>query len=362
MRSPEIADRNAALRRELESARGARLAILLSGHPDPDAMASGWALAELAARAGLLPSLLYAHPVSHAENRLMVTALGVPLTRFEPAAAEAFEALALVDTHEIDPAYGALAELPLLVVWDHHDGGPRTQPRIAEIHTDVGATSTIATEHLQAAGLLDPNAPETLEVGERWPQTGGSARNCLATALMIGIASDTEDYLLAHARDFHASAALIGVANRPLFRRIHRRAYTVAALLTLERALSSVICRGTMGIAWVGHVAPEERDTIPQAADLLVSRADLDTALVFGQVGAAIDGSLRTLNPAVSPARMIEGALGSDASGRPFGGGREGKGGFRLPLTTGSIREVEKSRKRIEQSFLSAAATIPRMA
>lgn len=116
-----------------------------------------------------------------------------------------------------------------------------------------------------------------------------------------------------------------------------------------------------MGVAWVGQVPLEERDTIPQAADLLVSRADLDTVLVFGRVEDAIDGSLRTLNPDVSPARMIAKVLGSDASGRPFGGGREGKGGFRLPLSKGSIQEVERLRRQTEQNFLAQAATIPRM-
>lgn len=362
MPSPEIADRHGELLDVLARSQGARLAIPLSGHPDPDAMASGWALAELAARAGLSPLLLHARPVSHAENRLMVTALGVPLSRFDPAEAASFDAYALVDTHELDPAFGKLARLPLLVVWDHHEGEPSHEPRHAEIRRDIGATSTIATEHLEIEGLLDPDRDEPLRIGERFPQPGGSARACLATALMIGIASDTEDYLLAHDADFRASQVLVHVANRPLFRRIHRRAYTVAAMLTLERALKGVICRSHMGIAWVGHVAEEERDTIPQAADLLVSRADLDTALVFGQVGDAIDGSLRTLNPEVNPARMIASALGADASGRPFGGGREGKGGFRLPLVSGSIQEVERHRRRIEQSFLAAAATISRRA
>jgi len=361
MRSLESADYCAALQSELDQARGARLAIPLSGHPDPDAMASGWALAELAARAGLTPSLLFARPVSHAENRLMVTALGVPLARFDAAQATAFDAYALVDTHEIDPAYGVMAELPCLAIWDHHDGEPSHRPKHAEMRTDVGATSTIATEHLRVAGLLEPDASEDLHVGEQWPQTGGSGRARLATALLIGIASDTEDYLLAHVSDHLAAARLLPLANRPLYRRIHRRAYTVAAMLTLERALSGVVVRGTMGVAWVGQVSPEERDTIPQAADLLVSRDDLDTALVFGRVGDTIDGSLRTLNPSVSPAQLIRDALGSDARGRPFGGGREGKGGFRLPLTSGSIQEIEGLRKRVEQSFLAVAPTLPRM-
>lgn len=357
----DVVDRYEALRRPLAAARGAKLAIPLGGHPDPDAMASGWAFAELAAHEGLYPFLLYVHPVSHVENRLMVRALGVPLVRFEPAQAGTYDAYALVDAHELDPSYASLATLPWVAVWDHHEGDLRGAPAFADLRTDAGSTSTMATEYLEAAGMLDPKQA-TLEVGDRWPATGGTALSRLATALMIGIASDTEDYLLAHEADFRASAALVGIANRPLLRRIHRRAYSVAAMETLERALSNVVRRGTLGIAWVDALEPAERDTIPQAADLLVSRADLDTALVFGRVGEAIDGSLRTLNPGVNPARMIATALGSDASGRPFGGGREGKGGFRLPLASGTPDEVARLRQRVEEGFLAVADGIPRIA
>lgn len=290
----------------------------------------------------------------------MVAALGVPLSRLDPGAG-AFDAYALVDTHELDPIFGDMAELPCLVAWDHHEGEPRIEPTHAELRTDVGATSTIATQHLQQAAMLDGEPATELVFGEQFPSTGGTGLVRLTTALLIGIASDTEDYLLAHPQDHLAAAALSGIANRPLFRRIHRRAYTVVAMSTLERALSRVVCRGSMGVAWVGQVPLDERDTIPQAADLLVSRADLDTVLVFGWVGDAIDGSLRTLNPGVSPAKMIANVLGADASGRPFGGGREGKGGFRLPLSKGSIQEVERLRRRTERSFLAQASTIPRM-
>ena len=45
------------LREALRAHRGGALAIPLSGYPDPDAMASGWALAEIAAREGV-PALL----------------------------------------------------------------------------------------------------------------------------------------------------------------------------------------------------------------------------------------------------------------------------------------------------------------
>lgn len=356
---PEIAHRAAALRKYFESARGARLAIPLGGHPDPDALAAGWAFAELAAQAGLQPALLHAHPVSHAENRLMVRALGVPLLPFDAEAeTQPFDAYALVDTQELDEAYSALAPLPCLAIWDHHEGVPSVQPSFRDIRRDIGATSAIAAEYLSHAGLLDPSSPAKLALAESWPVAGESAESRLATALLIGIATDTDDYLLAHAADFQSSAWLIKLANRPLFRRIHRRTYSVPALLALERALSKIIRQGSLGVAWVGRIPPDERDTIAQAADFLLSRADLDTVLVFARVGDAIDGSLRTLHPKISPARLLEEMLGFDPSGRPYGGGREGKGGFRLPLLEASADEIKLMRRDIEERFLKTAESL----
>lgn len=361
MPSADLDVRLATLRGALAEHRAGALAIPLGGYPDPDAMASGWALAEIAAREGVTARVLRAYPVSHAENRFMVQALGVPIERYDPAdASHRFTAFALVDGFEIDRGFGRLAELPCVAIWDHHEGDVRIRAPLLDVRKTAGAASTIATEYLDRAGVLDGDG--SLLVSGAWPAPGGDPRTRLATALLVGIASDTEDYLLAHAADFEASARLVTLANRPLFRRIHRRAYTPSALDSLERALADVRRCGTLAVAWIGPVDPDERDTIPQAADILVSRADLDTVVVFGQVGATLDGSFRTLNPAVHPRQMIVGALGVDDTGRPFGGGREGKGGFRLPLASISPDEVARERDRVRGSFLALADEIPRMA
>jgi nanoRNase/pAp phosphatase (c-di-AMP/oligoRNAs hydrolase) len=54
--------------------------------------------------------------------------------------------------------------------------------------------------------------------------------------------------------------------------------------------------------------------------------------LVYGIVEDRIDGSLRTSRASVDPALFMQNAFGTDAEGRPYGGGRADMGGFQIPL------------------------------
>jgi len=344
------------LRRALRSRPGARLAIPQYGYPDPDSMASAWALAELAAHEGVPADVLHIDPVSHAQNRVMARDLGVPLTPWADAVARGTEYawLGIVDAAVVDPRYGALAQVPCLCVWDHHAGEPAITGRVNTILTDVGSTCTLAVWYLDAAGLL--TAATELRVSGTPPPGAPSAITRLATALMVGIATDTDDFRLARPVDFRAAARAAELADLPSFRRIHRRAYSPAAMKVLHRALDSLVVRDSFGIAWVGNLPPILRDSIPQAADLLVSRLDLDTVVVFGHVGSMGDGSLRTLDPAVDTGTLIARALrlGEERAG-VSGGGREGKGGFRWSLEDDAPAAIEAVRAQIERGFLDAA-------
>jgi len=334
------------------------LAIPQYGYPDPDSMASAWALAELAAREGVPADILHIDPVSHAQNRVLARELGVPLTPWADAVARGTEYawLGVVDAAMVDPRYGALAQLPCLCVWDHHAGEPTVTGRVNTILTDVGSTCTLAVWYLDAAGLLAPSTE--LRVPGTPPPSAGSAVSRLATALMVGIATDTDDFRLARPVDFRAAARAAELADLPSFRRIHRRAYSPAAMKVLHRALDSLVVRDSFGIAWVGNLPPILRDSIPQAADLLVSRLDLDTVVVFGHVGSMVDGSLRTLDPAVDTGTLIARALrlGEERAG-VSGGGREGKGGFRWSLEDDAAPAIEAVRDQIERGFLDAATS-----
>jgi nanoRNase/pAp phosphatase (c-di-AMP/oligoRNAs hydrolase) len=85
----------------------------------------------------------------------------------------------------------------------------------------------------------------------------------------------------------------------------------------------------------VGFVRKEHRDGIPQAADFLLTRAGIDTVLVFGIVdGKTIEGSLRTRSDTINPDAFLKKAFGVDEErGSHFGGGNtRNKGGFQIPL------------------------------
>jgi nanoRNase/pAp phosphatase (c-di-AMP/oligoRNAs hydrolase) len=85
----------------------------------------------------------------------------------------------------------------------------------------------------------------------------------------------------------------------------------------------------------VGFVRKEHRDGIPQAADFLLTRAGIDTVLVFGIVdGKTIEGSLRTRGDTINPDAFLKRAFGVDEErGAPYGGGNlRNKGAFQIPL------------------------------
>ncbi len=149
----------------------------------------------------------------------------------------------------------------------------------------------------------------------------------------LGLATDTDDFSLARAVDFRAAGQLSDIADRDLLSDLSRRLIAPSAMDIIARSLASLVVRRNFAMAGVGFVPDTERDTIAQAADFLVRREDIDTVVVFGVVGDRhIEGSLRTHSASVDPAAWLEQAFGTDDRGRPFGGGRRDKGGFRIPI------------------------------
>jgi nanoRNase/pAp phosphatase (c-di-AMP/oligoRNAs hydrolase) len=186
------------------------------------------------------------------------------------------------------------------------------------LRLEVGATATIFVEYLNALAPLDPDSEDDRRV---------------ATALMHGLSTDTDDFTLARPGDFRAAAAIAEVCDRDLLADLARRTIAPSAMDVISRALATLKVRRNFAMAGVGFVSETDRDTIAQAADFLVRREDIDTVVVYGVVGERfIEGSLRTHSPSVDPGAWLEQAFGFDDRGHPFGGGRRDKGGFRIPI------------------------------
>jgi nanoRNase/pAp phosphatase (c-di-AMP/oligoRNAs hydrolase) len=315
---PEL--RSRAFAEALSAARGKSLLIALRGHPDPDGIACAITQAHIAQRLGVSQIVIgYTQEVSHRENRALVKLLGLELRKIKTIGEVGkVDFLALVDAHEVDPELTDAASYEVLTIVDHHRATTAPKARFVDLRYDVGATATIFVEYLQDLATLDPDVEEDRRI---------------ATALMHGLATDTDDFMLARAADFKAASLIAEVVDRDLLEDLSRRLIAPTAMDVIARALQALVVRRNFAMAGVGFVSDTERDTIAQAADFLVRREDIDTCVVYGVVGDKyIEGSLRTHSPSVDPAVWLEQAFGQDEKGRPFGGGRRDKGGFRIPI------------------------------
>lgn len=304
----------------MSAARGKSLLIALRGHPDPDGIACAITQAHIAQRLGVSQIVIgYTQEVSHRENRALVKLLGLELRKIKTIAEVGkVDFLALVDAHEVDPELADAAGYEVLTIVDHHRATTAPKARFVDLRYDVGATATIFVEYLQDLAALDPDVEEDRRI---------------ATALMHGLATDTDDFMLARSADFRAASLIAEVCDRDLLEDLSRRLIAPTAMDVIARALQALVVRRNFAMAGVGFVSEAERDTIAQAADFLVRREDIDTCVVYGVVGDKyIEGSLRTHSPSVDPAVWLEQAFGQDEKGRPFGGGRRDKGGFRIPI------------------------------
>ncbi len=312
----------------LSSIGGEPLVILLTGHPDPDAIGGALAHQRICESMGVPATIAHVLPVSHRENRALVKLLNIEMQQIgSTSELGEYKYFSLVDTTTPETSLDLPADLKLLTVVDHHTrvGGPKIDAPFVDLRPHIGATCSIYAEYLQN-GL----APLT---GERRED----AR--VATALLFGIQTDTDDFANATPTDFAAAAYAKAFCDADILKRVGRRTVSAAAMDVLGHALSNLKVIRDFAFAGVGFVPLGDRDAIGSAADYILMREDIDTVLVYGVVEDRVDGSLRTNSPSVDPAVFLQTAFGRDRDGKPYGGGRADKGGFQIPL--GLLAECE---------------------
>ncbi len=313
-----------ALENALRSIAGSPTVVLITGHPDPDALGSAIAHQRICAELGVPCTIAHVLPVSHRQNRAMVKLLNIDMLQVSNTEDLAnFKYLSLVDTSTPEPSIALPADLKLLSVVDHHKMAEVDAP-FADIRPQMGASSSIYAEYM-LNGLA--------------PLVDGREATRVATALLFGMQTDTNDFTLATGADFAAAAYVRPFCDSDVLKRMGRSIVTASAMSLLGRALSNMLVVRDFAMAGVGQVSSGDRDAIATAADFILQREDLDTVLVYGIVEDRIDGSLRTDSASLEPATFLQTVFGKDRSGKPYGGGRSDKGGFQIPL--GVIAECD---------------------
>ncbi|WP_323191980.1 DHH family phosphoesterase [Halostella sp. PRR32] len=248
------------------------VSVLMHPNPDPDAMSSAMAVADLADVVDTEATLQYPGEIRHQENRAFQTVLELDFERVERAGDIASDDVVLVD-HNAPRGFDGSSAIEPFAVIDHHPGNG-TGDEFTDVRTDYGACATILAEYF-----------ETLEA-ETNPDNGESDADIevseqLATGLLYGIQSDTNHLTKGcSAAEFDACAYLYPGVDQGVLDRIANPQVSADVLETKARAIYDREVRRSFAVCDVGEVPVV--DAIPQAADELTSLEGVTAVVVFG--------------------------------------------------------------------------------
>lgn len=301
--------------------------VAIQDYPDPDAIASALAYRMLAAVHDIDVDILYEGRISHQENLALTQLVTIDMTRYtDGLPLDRYDGSVFIDnqgttTRLLDRLRDA--DVPTIAVIDHHTPQGVLDAEFNDIRP-IGAAATILTDYLRAGITLKLDAEQETHVQ-------------LATALVHALRSETHGFIRAGPEE-HAAAAFLSRYHDPqLLEAILRVQRSRGTMDVIRTALTDRVVRGGFSIAGVGYVRHAERDAIPQATDFLLTEENVHTAIVYGILQGEGDrevvvGSVRTGKITMNVDQFLKTALGSDARGRYYGGGRSGAGGFEIAV------------------------------
>lgn len=317
-----------------EIIRGKRKVLIVThNHPDPDALASAFALKYLFQSKWKVGSIIASGGiVGRAENRAMIRHLKIDLRALSEINLKNFSVIALVDTQ---PGAGnnslPRSIIPDIVI-DHHVPirAKTSLAKYSDIRTDYGSTSTILAEYLRDAGIEGMNRK-------------------VATALLYGIRSDTRD--LGRGVSPKDVDACLFFYQRVLFRLLSKIEHPEVPrdyLSILEKAILNARIYKDVVTLDLGHV--EHLEIIAEMADLIVRVEGVKWVLSVGEFVGDVYFSLRTKKRLGSADRIAQKMVADLGSG----GGHEMLAGGKIPLGQNPHHSYKELMDILVSRFLKA--------
>ncbi len=311
----------------LAAHRDEKHVVVLQSFPDPDAISSAFAHKLISAEFNIEIDIIYSGKISHQQNIALVALLSLEMIHYDDSLdLSQYDGSVFVDnqgtTSETIVQALEAANVPPLIVVDHHEMQDRLKPEFSDIRR-IGAAATIYTEYLQQ-GMVELSKTR-------------KEHKITATALMHGILTDTNGFIQAGPDDFKAVAFLSGLRDAEILSQIMSQARSKHVMEIIRQALGGRVITESFSIAGIGYLRAEDRDAIPQASDFLLTEENVHTAIVYGIVtnkhrGEKLVGSLRTSKLTLDPDRFIKDIFGKDEIGHYFGGGKTMAGGFEIQI------------------------------
>ena len=292
------------------------VAIVMHPNPDPDCIGAALGLNKILQtwNSEIKTSYLYSGEISHAQNKTMVNVLNIAMVNINELEDidSQFDTFIAVDVMP-ERCFGE-DKREFLMVIDHH----KSDTELAEIRDIryVGATSSIIWDYMQKEGIeLQDDDNDSI----------------VATALAMGIKSDTSDLVTENTTDldWEASQGLMGYIDRRKLQAITHYPippYHFELRSKLDKD-ENIKIHGSVFVGGVGYISPTKRDALPTMADERSRAEGIDTAFVFAIVGDFIEVSVRSVGLSVDV-----NALCQKIFGKQYAGGKMGAGASKIPL------------------------------
>ena len=263
-----------------------RLLILTHDNPDPDTIATGWALLRLVHRLRRIRvDLAYGGTIGRSENRALLEVLRVPMRPIDDFDPATYPAIALVDCQ---PETGNNSLPPGIVptiVIDHHPVRKRTRVvPFYDVREDYGASVTIMSEYLIAAGL---------RVDRR-----------LATAIFYAIKTETKNLGREASRaDVKLFLHFFPLVDNHALSRIEHPPLPRSYFSMIDAAIDGTHIHGPVSVTSLGPVS--NPDIVSEFADLMVRLEGVRWSLSIGRYGDDLILSIRTNRERANAGRVI---------------------------------------------------------
>jgi nanoRNase/pAp phosphatase (c-di-AMP/oligoRNAs hydrolase) len=290
--------------------------IVAHDNPDPDAVATGWAVWLLVKeRLGKPVRLIGGGDVVRAENRHMLALLEPPIELVSEAARPQRAAVVLVDCQPGNENYLFCDDgVEPAAVIDHHGGRARRRAAFYDVRPRVAASASIAASYLRE---------QKLEPGVR-----------LGTALLFAIRTETRGNETHYSR--LDRAVLLWLAQR----------YDPSRLAEIESAPLSAQYYGDLVLALQSTFLYDDTafcllprasgpEIVGEVADLLIRCGSIWRVLCGAVVGEDLLVSVRTDRDDEDAAQLIQETL----AGIGRGGGHRRRAGGKIPAVGPKIPE-----------------------
>lgn len=284
----------------IKEINGKELAIFLQDNPDPDAIASGLTLKYISKFCEVESRIYYGGNISHQKNKALINLLNMDL----------INATSKEEVREIVRNAGKIALIEASIpsknnvlpdkvvpnmIFDHHQVDiSAVKGDFIDIQPRIGATSTIMTKYIRQLNIK-PNSQ-------------------LATALMYGIRTDTNGFTRnTSSEDLGAAAYLTPLVDVNILNQLEAPPMSSETLDIIGRAIRNREIRGSYLASFVEFI--NDRDALPQAADMMLQLEGVNTVLIFGINDDKVQLSARSRDTRVNLGLIMQSAFGKLNSG-----------------------------------------------